>query len=316
VRSIRLLCLFFGGFLLTAAVFAQAWLPGHVLRTPLSVDNTTRLSGTAESILFAGTQPVKVLSRTQVIPGLSTGSTAAWGSWSCVTIATPGAPDCPRSTDSRWKLVNASADTYASSRTSGEGIANSAALPRGIAPATGLVNKFPFEAQKTDYPYWDDTLGSAATARYDRTTKLDGLTTYVYTMTVPTTPVEISPGTAGTYANTTTFYVEPLTGAIINQVTDLRTTLSDGSTALAMKISFTPDQIASGIADGKHNRFLIILVLKVAPITLGLLGLALLAGGFVLTVRARRSQPDLTAAPKAPKAPRAKPRLPLRGAHA
>ncbi|WP_300677683.1 DUF3068 domain-containing protein [Nocardioides sp.] len=311
MRPTRLLCLFAGGFLLTAAVLAQVWLPGHVLRTPLNVDNTTHLSGTAESMTFSGTQPVKVVNMTQVIPSLSSDTDVAWGSRSCVVIDAAGAPACPHASDTRWTLVNASTDTYASSRTSGEGVSDKAALPTGIDPSTGLVNKFPFHAQKKDYAYWDSTLGAAATARYTGTATLRGLTTYVYRMTIPTTTLEISPGIEGTYRNTTTFYADPLTGALVNQVTDMSTQLTNGTTALAMKIAFTPDQVASGVADAKRHHLQILLALTIAPIACALAGLAFLGTALMLARRDRRAGLS-----PARKAPRARPRLPLRGAHA
>ena len=56
--------------------------------------------------------------------------------------------------------------------------------PQYVAPSaeekTGLVNKWPFDAEKKDYLYWDSMLGEAVDATYDGTETIEGLETYKY----------------------------------------------------------------------------------------------------------------------------------------
>ncbi|UDY22251.1 DUF3068 domain-containing protein [Nocardioides sp. Kera G14] len=310
MRIIKFVCLIVGGFLVTAGVLVQAWLPGQVLKTPLDVDSKIHMTGTAESgLLFSGSQKVNIFNQTTAVAGLSDDSNVAWGTWKCVVIAAPGAPDCVQADDPTYKLVNASSDTYLASRTSGLAVSDTHSLPAGVKSATGLVNKFPFNSKKTTYPYWDSTLQKAVPAAYQRTEKLDGLTTYVYELSIPDTVAEISDGVQGTYRNTMQIYVEPLTGAVVNQVADTSTTLSDGTVALAVKAAFTDKQIATSVSEAKDNRRLLVLMLDVAPFVLYALGALLLAGGLVLAVRSARRQRPVDREASVPQ-------MPLRGAHA
>ena len=92
----------------------------------------------------------------------------------------------------------------------------------------GLVFKFPFNTQRHSYEFWDSNIKATATARFDRTEKLDGLLTYRFVQpitdevigqqTVPGSLVnsEAASVTADrVYSTVRTLWIEPRTGAII-----------------------------------------------------------------------------------------------------
>ena len=114
----------------------------------------------------------------------------------------------------------------------------------------GLFFKFPFDAQKKSYPFWDGELKAARDAAFVREEKVKGLDTYVYEQTIPTTRLPGSrtvPRTmfgSGTgnvqvqsdYANTRTFWVEPNTGAIIRAQENInREAVSEAGTVTLIK---------------------------------------------------------------------------------
>jgi hypothetical protein len=125
---------------------------------------------------------------------------------------------------------------------------------------TGLLWKFPFNTEKKTYQIWDDTLGKAVATKYTGTTKLLGHTAWVFQNEVPATKVGAQdvPGsllgqatndnvTADSfYQNHNTYYVEPVTGAIVNQLTDTKSWFSyDGNQLVTTQaqIHYTAAQV-------------------------------------------------------------------------
>jgi hypothetical protein len=92
----------------------------------------------------------------------------------------------------------------------------------------GQVFKMPFDAQQTEYPWWDGSIQQAAPMVFEDVEDIDGLRTYKYVQTIEPTKVdEIDvPGDVvrsdedtetvdRIYSNVTTIWVEPNTGAVI-----------------------------------------------------------------------------------------------------
>jgi hypothetical protein len=93
----------------------------------------------------------------------------------------------------------------------------------------GLFFKFPFDVQKKTYQWWDGDLGKASPINFVREEKLEGVTTYVFRMSVPKAPVAqrevpraiFGDPTSGNvtadvnYGNIRTLWVEPNTGVLI-----------------------------------------------------------------------------------------------------
>lgn len=109
------------------------------------------------------------------------------------------------------------------------------------AKQSGLVFKWPFFAKKRSYPFYDTSTKSTHPINYAGTTKLNGVTVYIYRQHIGPvqTDTEQIPGklvglkhekgmvTAGLwYTNTRTYWVEPVTGAPVkvseNQLQQLK----------------------------------------------------------------------------------------------
>ncbi|WP_276606572.1 DUF3068 domain-containing protein [Nocardioides sp. GY 10113] len=279
------ICLGLGAFLLMVGVLTVTWVPGKVEKLPLDVSTTTNLDGTVKK-LDAATgdlveNPAKVQSITKVDSDVSTDEVAAWTNTTCVVIDTGDAPDCVDGSDPR--LVSASEDVFATDRVTGEAVPDFDALPADAVPHEGLVNKWPFNAEKKDYTYWDSTLGAAVPAVYDREETLLGVDVYVYKVDIENAPASIAAGTLGTYTNHTEIWVEPTTGAIQQQVQDQQRYLKDGTPVLDLKISFTDEQLETTADEAKSNVSLIKLLTVWAPIVGFVLGGILVAVGIVLS---------------------------------
>ncbi len=181
---------------------------------------------------------------------------------------------------------------------------------------SGQTVKFPFGTKKRTYNFYDQTSGRAWPVSFVRTTKVKGLEVYEFHGTIP----EISLGQYGALAGTDTLYsnagrtilVEPVTGSIVSQTTSPHTSikLPDGTVTPALVVQElvpTDATVAERVKYSKHVKSEANL-LHAAPWVLGVLGLLLLAGGIVLTVRAaRRSdvvperRPDVTGAVPQPR---------------
>jgi hypothetical protein len=292
VRKLGMALTLLGSFLIVLGVMALVYAPSRLMKTPLNVDSTTRLAGNAELQTADGLEkfPVKVLSLTRADSAKSDDNVVVFVSSSCLVRDEGNPPDCVGNDDPDKRLISADVDTFAADRTSGIAVNDPKYLPAEAAKHEGLVNKFPFQSKKKTYPYWDSLTASTEDAKYAGTTKVDGLEVYKYDVTVADAPIQIAEGVPGTYNDQKTIYVEPLTGAIVNQV-DKQTRLTDkGDPVLDLAIEFTPKQVTQSVKDAKSNVLLLNLVRVVVPIVGFVGGAIALIAGFVLTLR--RRQPE------------------------
>lgn len=284
-----------GAFLLVAGAVAVTWAPGVVKKTPIDVNTTTHLEGTVKKLNTETNQleenPVKVLSITRSDTDKSTDDVAVFVQSSCVVIDINDAPDCVNGDDPR--LVSADTDVFATDRKTALAVPDFPGLPEDAVPHEGLVNKWPFDAEKKTYPYWEGTIGRAVDAKYDRTETLDGIKCYVYTYTVSDEPIQIGDGISGTYDNSVEIWVEPRTGAVQQQTQDQQRYLDDGTQVLDLKIGFTDDQIKTFADDARSNIRLLDLVTLWVPIV-GFVGGALcLLAGLTLLIAGRRNDGEV-----------------------
>ena len=91
----------------------------------------------------------------------------------CLVIDEGDVPDCVDADDPEGRLISASTDVFATDRSTAEAV-NGEYLPAGAEEKEGLINKWPFDAEKKDYPYWDGLLGAPVDAVYDSTETLEG----------------------------------------------------------------------------------------------------------------------------------------------
>tara|TARA_Y100000815_G_scaffold270177_1_gene294385 strand:+ start:288 stop:1205 length:918 start_codon:yes stop_codon:yes gene_type:complete len=275
-----------GGFLVVAGLLGLVWAPGVVEKTPVDVKTITYLDGEAGK-LDASTgelvrNPIFAISDTRTDSDVSTDDVVAWVSTSCVMIDRGGEREC---VDGSADMITASVDVFATDRVTGEAVNEGVDLPADATPHEGLVNKWPFNAEQTTYPYWDGTLGRTVDAVYDRTEDVGGLETYVYKVSVVEAPAEVAAGTQGTYSTAKEIFVEPKTGSIVNQTEDQQRWLADGTPALDLQLAFTDEQVETSVADTQDNLSLLTLIEVVLPIVGLVGGPLLLVVGFLMMRR-------------------------------
>ena len=275
-----------GAFLLVTGLLATFWVPGQVERTPLDVDSTTRLSGNADKLNPATGETeaidVKATSITKADSKRSDDNVIVFVNTTCLVIDEGDVPDCVDADDPQARLVSATSDIFSTDRYDALAV-NGKQLPAGAEEKEGLVNKWPFNAEKKDYPYWDGVVGAPVTAEYDSSETLDGLETYKFHILLEDTPAEVLEGIQGTYSQDKYIWIEPRTGAIVNQTQHETRTLEDGTMVLDLNLGFTEDQVAGDVNDAKDNKSQIELITGTLPLV-GFVGgiLALLVGAFLV----------------------------------
>ena len=280
-KNVGIIMLGLSGFLLLVAFMAVVWAPDKAERTPLDVNTTTYLSGEAGKLNTSTGEleenPVKATSITKIDSNASDDKVGVWVQTSCLVIDDGSTPDCVDGNDPR--LISADADVFATDRVSGLAVNGAKYLPPEATPHDGLVNKFPFDTEKKSYPYWDGTVGAAVDAVYDSTVEIDGVETYKFVITIEDAGIDIAEGLPGTYDDVKEIYVEPRTGAMINQVDDQQRYLDDGTMVLDLQLAFTDEQVDQFVRDANDNIGQLDLLGRTVPL-IGFIGggLALIVG--------------------------------------
>lgn len=277
-----------GGFLIVVALLGMFYAPGPLMRTPLDVDNTTSLEGEGE--LGDETVPVKAWSVTYTNSEKSDDDVAVWVNSSCLVKDEGGIEECVSADDPQERLLSATTDNFATDRYTGLAVNDPKYLPAEAEEHEGLVNKWPFESEKKTYPYWDGVMDATADAVYDRTEEVEGLETYVYKVSIDDAPIEITDGVPGTYDDEKEIFVEPLTGAIVNQRDSQTRYNEDGEPVLSLSLAFTEDEVKESVEDAESNKNLLNLATRTVPIIGYAVGIPLALIGTALLVMARRKE--------------------------
>jgi hypothetical protein len=294
-----------GAFLLMAAAMGQFWAPGNAERTPLEVNTTTRLSGIAQKLNPATGQvedlPVKATSKTKSDTKLSDDEVIAFVSTTCLVIDKGNVPDCVDKDDPQRRLITASSDTFATDRHDALAVNDEKYMAEDAEPHEGLINKFPFNAQKKTYPYWDGVLDSTVPAAYAGTERLEGLTTYRYDVDVPSTPAQVLEGVQGLYTQKKSIWVEPRTGSIVKQTQDETRTLPNGDPLLTLDIEYMPASVTAAVDSAASKSSSLRLLTDIIPIVGLVAGLLLLGLGLVLVLGGRQRDTHTEDAQEAPR---------------
>ena len=286
-KTVGFVLLGLAGFLLTAALLAQFYVPGQVQKTPLDVDTTTRLSGTAAVLPTGAGSAVKAVRRSVADGEASDDQVIVFDTFSCLITDPDGtAPDCVDDTDPDKRLVTAGTDRFATDRVTATAVNEERYVGVGAEPHDGLINKFPFDVQQETYPFWDGLVGRAVNAEFQGEEDIDGLRTYKFQVSLVDEPAEISNGVSGLYSTEKTMWIDQGTGSIIDQSEAQVRKLDDGTTVLDVELSFTDETVAESVEEAKANNSQLNLVAR-APIVLGILGVLALAGGLFLTLAGR-----------------------------
>jgi hypothetical protein len=173
-------------------------------------------------------------------------------------------------------------------------------LPADAPQLEGLQNKWPFNAQKKSYPVWDDIVGAAVDAEYLGEEEIDGLTVYKYEYDTTADGVLLVGDISGTYAATYTFYIEPRTGSIINQVVHQERVADNGTPLLELDLAFTDDQVKTNVDDANEALSTLRLLEDIVPVVGLAVGIPVILIGLALLVLNRRRRAGARAAsPKA-----------------
>jgi hypothetical protein len=283
-----------GAFLLVVGLMASFWAPGQVKRTPLDTDSTTRLAGTADKLNPATGDienlDVKATSITKADSKRSDDEVIVFVNTLCLVIDEGDVPDCVDADDPQKRLISASTDVFATDRSDAMAV-NGEYLPAGAEEKEGLINKWPFDAEKKDYPYWDGLLGAPVDAVYESTETIDGLETYKYNVSVDEQAAEVVDGVQGVYTQDKDLWIDPVTGSIIRQAQQEVRALEDGSVLLDLDLAFTDEQVADNVESAKDSGGQIELVTRTVPL-IGFIGgaIALLAGAFLVFAGRRKDE--------------------------
>lgn len=293
-KIVGVLLSFIGAFLLVAGILAQTYAPDRLMKTPIDVDSVTNLYGEAELADGTGstdTFPVRAWNTTFADSKASTEEVVLFLNSSCLVRDEGGIEGCVSSDDPQDRLLTARTDTFATDRVTAEAVNDPDILPASAEEKEGLVNKWPFDAKQTTYSYWDGTAGEGVDAVFDRAEEVEGLTTYVYKVSVEGAPVELTDGVTGVYNDEKELYVDPTTGSIIHQVDHQERIDDEGNPFLIVDLEFTPEQVSSNVEDAESTASGLNLVRDTVPLIGYAVGIPLLLIGLVLLFLGQRSRP-------------------------
>jgi hypothetical protein len=292
-----------GLFALILTILLPTVVVDRSKKTPLDLDITQVSSGPAK-LLDVKTNQVKdvQLRATRVVKTdshASNGTNTTVFETLCIVVVQGSTPNCVPATDPR--LLSATTDRVTADRVSAESVHvakyNENVNGDTSVRHTGLSYKWPIDAKKKTYSFYQPDILKAFPAKYVGTDRIKGLTVYKYVSATGEQnkmgngkPFMVSGLFAGTYDDTRTVWVEPKTGAIIygeeHQVQRLNNPDgTPGSVALDTTLKFEQSAIdyQSNYAKDKIDQ------LKLAqvwgPLIFGIVALASFVGAFFLLRR-------------------------------
>jgi hypothetical protein len=310
-KKLGTVALFLGAFLLALAALSKFYMYDQLAVVPLNHE-TTSVSTTAPGAdaeyldVAAGLKPTTgPLKNTKAIVGnVKEGKEASkelnrdiavWNIYDCTDKPTF---DC----GSGETALSATDDRVAFDRNTGEAVdwkgARSDVDGEVIQPGkfTGLYFKFPFDAQKKTYPFWDGTLRKATPAKYVGEGKVKGMKAYEYKQTIApikTGTIDVPGSLVGSdeptvtadriYSSVSTYKIEPVTGVVLWGQTAQDSYLElDGQRVLTTTkatLSYTDANVTDTVNEFKTKALLLSAVKTYVPLGGGALGLVLIAIG-------------------------------------
>jgi len=303
-RNIGLVLAGLGAFLIVLAVVLPTWIVGQVVKFPLNEYQSATLAASNASYFSATSLTEKTgvnLQATYTIKGdgaAGTSSTAVWNEYSYVYDKT------------NHYAVQQMTRRFAFDRKTGQLTMCCGANVNGDSSVQqrGLVGYvFPFGTKKQTYQVFDTTLNKPVPFPYAGPADVRGVTTYkftedvapvqVATQTVPGSLVGMSAASVTLpefYEIHLTYYVDPVTGALVNvqehQTMSLRNP-STGAQALLLfdaDLKVTPSSLTTIVKLDTDRRSKLTLLTVILPLALGIAGIITLVTGLVLGRRGRQ----------------------------
>ena len=290
-----------GAFLIVLAVITRFVIVGEAVKFPLNENSISTLLANNASY-FSPSKLHEVtgatLEDTVTVQGdnaAGNSSRAVWNEFSYVYDQT------------NRLTYEYSSERLAFDRRTGELIncCSTAIGTNSSAHLSGQGFVWPIGAQQQTYQYFDTTLLKPEPSVYSGTAVVDGLKTYKYTETVLGDksgtlslpgPLVNDPAaqqvTLDEYDQaTTTFYVDPATGAPVKEVSNQHMYLQSGGAQvlnlLNAHFESTPSTIASAVSNAKSKDAEIELVSLILPVVFALVGLILLVMGIIFAMAVR-----------------------------
>jgi len=292
-----------GTSLIVLAVVQPAYIVGQVVRFPLSEYETATLTGTGMSYFSAA----KVATVTGVNvraaytikgdPAAGSSSTAVWNEFSYVYDTTNRLP--VQMMTRRFAFDRKTAELV---NCCGASINHNAHVKQ--SGVVGYV--FPINTRPKTYQVFDTTLNRPVPFTYDGTATVGGVKTYKFVEDVPPTKIGFSPLSSTQpeyYQIHLIYWVDPVTGALLNVNEDQKIFLRDPATGAQTTVLFDGDlratpasvrEITKLDSDGRSKLTLLSMTL---PIVNGIAGALALIAGILL---ARRPRADVTLAAPQP----------------
>jgi hypothetical protein len=282
-----------GTLLIVMAVVLPTYIVGQVVKFPLREYETATLTGTGMSY-FSATKVAPVtgvdIRATYTIKGdaaAGSSSTAVWNEFSYVYDTTNHQP------------VQMMTRRFAFDRKTAELVnccdANVNNNPR--IRQSGVVGYvFPINTQPRTYQVFDTTLNKPVPFRYAGTASVGGIRTYKFTEDVPPTRIGFSPLSSTQpeyYQIHLTYWVDPVTGALLNVNEDQKVFLRDPATGAQTTVLFggdlqaTPASVREIVRLDSDGRNKLTLLTVTLPIVIGIAGAAALTAGILLARRPR-----------------------------
>lgn len=293
-RTVGYLLAALGAFILIVGLLALVYAPGALKKAPLDTNTVTVLDGDALAPTNFGdlsnleSAPVKVFSETIADPDLSDGDTVSYGQRTCLVYDQGGIEDCVPEDDPGRRLIIASTDFFATDRTTGEAVNDPENLGENGTEHTGLVNKWPFDAEKTDYMIWDSVIKDSVEATFVAEEQVLGLDTYRYDVSTSADDVVVVSDLEGSYTTESSYWVEPTTGSIIKREQFQERFLDGDQLILSLDVAYTDEQVQENAQEAADSVDSLNLVTQTVPLITLPLGLVLLLGGVFLFARTNR----------------------------
>ncbi|WP_161962294.1 DUF3068 domain-containing protein [Nocardioides speluncae] len=293
-RTLGAILALLGAFLIILAILAQFWMPDRIKKAPLDTTETTRAAGTIQLSDGDGgleESPVKGWSVTHADTDLSDGEVISYRESSCLVKDIGDPTGCVEADDPQERLISASTEAFATDRRTAEAVNDPDYVPADAWEYRGLVNKFPFDAEKKTYKYWDGLIGETADdpdlgavdAVFDRTEEKDGTELYVYKISFTDAAIQITDEVAGRYDDEKEVWVEPKTGSIVFQSDHQeRRDAETGDTVLILDLEVTDEEFDEKLDEAKSSADKLNLVTKTIPLVGWILGIPLLLIGLAL----------------------------------
>jgi hypothetical protein len=299
-----------GAFLLVSGFMLRFFVAGIAVKFPLNEYQVATL--TAPDVTYFNSAETKELSgvtmrvtrTTEGDVAAGDGSRAVWTQFSSFFDTKNGL------------LFNAVTQRSAFDRRTGAAVTCcDAANGSNTRPQSGQVYTWPIGAGKHSYDVFDTTVNRPEPAAYAGQSTVSGVPAYRYvekvtgvkfgTQRLPGALVGIKGQQTvtldETYTATNTYWVDPVTGAVldVNQNQDI--TLQDQGVARLVlfrgNFQATPQTVASIVHTDQPRRAAITALTVTVPILLGLSGAVILAVGILLVI-GRRKRPPVRTAPK------------------